>query len=169
MSTEIFSVFERSNVRPALLCDPSTAHGRSRTKQSFKAESDVNNIMKRYIKTGILVDPSLIGTSRKPMYGDFSGGDDFRSVQDRLVKARSVFSFLPASVRAEFGNDPAVMLDFVARPENGERALALGLLDASDLPSKPVIPPDGQSGTGTPVGAPVSPSGAVSGGSGGQG
>ena len=36
----------------------------SRTKQSFAQEADVNNIMRRYIQTGVLIDPSTVSARR---------------------------------------------------------------------------------------------------------
>lgn len=144
----------------------------SRTKQSFAKEADINHIMARYMKTGILVDPALAGSARRPMYGDFTSSSDFLEIQNSLARVRSVFDQLPASVRAEFSNDAALMLDFISDPANLDRAISLGLLAESDRPSKPLSPAPGQGATGTPVnanpaaaplGAPAgAPAGAVS-------
>lgn len=124
--------------------------GVSLTQQSFKAEADVNTIMARYARTGFLVDPATAGSGRSPQYGDFSSGDDFRSVQDRLVVVKTVFAALPANVRDVLGNDPANMLDLMSNPESRDDAIALGLIPADKAPSEP-LSPAGQAGTGTPV------------------
>lgn len=163
MSVLIQSRYSR---RPAAgLSFDDSSRCRSRAKQSFAKEADINHIMARYMKTGILVDPALAGSARRPMYGDFFNSADFLAMQNSLACVRSVFDQLPASVRAEFSNDAARMLDFISDPANLDRAISLGLLAESDRPSKPLSPADGQSATGTPVNAnpAAAPSGAPAG------
>lgn len=128
--------------------------GRSRTKQSFKAEADINNIMLRYQKTGLLVDPSTVNTARKPSYGDFSDGSDFQSVVDRITAVRGNFAALPSDIRDMFGNDPSVMLDFMADPENLEDCYELGLIDR---PAAAVEPPPAPETAPEPVSPVPSP------------
>jgi len=101
---------------------------RSKTKQSFKAEADINNIMQKYTKTGVL--PS--GT-RQPKYGDFSNGEDLRSVMDRVISAEMDFNQLPSDLRNRFGNKAANLLDFLADPANETEAQELGLLPQGEV------------------------------------
>lgn len=97
--------------------------GKSRTSQEFAEDSDINNIIARYYKTGTL-----------PMYMDremLEGDVDFMSyheMQNAIASANSMFAALPAVVRARFDNDPAKFVEFVADEKNVEEARKLGLL-----------------------------------------
>lgn len=99
----------------------------SMTQQQFKDEADINNIMARYQKTGVLVDP-LTQATRKPMFDDFSELGDFRDHQQAVIDAQEMFMELPSRLRARFGNDPAELLQWLSRPENKEEAIELGLM-----------------------------------------
>lgn len=85
----------------------------SRTKQSFKEECDVNNIMRKYFRTGQL--PEL--ARREPKYGDFASVPDYQEALNTVLRAETIFQALPSSVRAECQNDPAVFLERVKDPE----------------------------------------------------
>nr|CAI9750161.1 virion structural protein [Microvirus sp.] len=98
----------------------------SMTQQQFRDEADINNIMARYQKTGVLVDP-LTQATRKPMFDDFSELGDFRDHQQAVIDAQEMFMELPSRLRARFGNDPAELLQWLSCPENKEEAIELGL------------------------------------------
>lgn len=98
------------------------------TQQNFKDECDINNIMARYAKTGILPDnlnPAM------PQYLDATGFD-FSIAMNLVAEATSSFAQLPADVRSDFNHDPALFLDFVADPANGPKLAEMGL--TSDQP-----------------------------------
>lgn len=97
--------------------------GKGLTKQSHRDECDINVIMKRYEKSGVLPDYG----GRQGRYLDCTGME-FESAMQLIAKGRSIFNELPAAVRARFENDPAKMLDFVNDEANREEALAMGLL-----------------------------------------
>lgn len=99
------------------------ATGKGLTKQSHRDECDINVIMKRYEKSGVLPDYG----GQQGRYLDCTGAQ-FQEAMNIIAKGRSIFAELPAAVRARFENDPAKMLDFVNDPENREEALRLGLL-----------------------------------------
>lgn len=80
-----------------------------RTKQSFRDESDINRIISKYNSTGQL--PALI--RRDGRFGDFSDVRDYQESLDIVYRAQAAFDALPAQVRAECGNDPAVFLEKV--------------------------------------------------------
>lgn len=120
---------------------------RSRTMKSCAADADINNIMHKYKKTGILVDPSAVNRNRVPQFGDFSDVPDFGSIVNRIADAKSAFMRLPADVRLKFNNNVAECLDFIADPANVKSAVDLGLLDKDVLPK--------EEGTAAPV-APTS-------------
>lgn len=84
-----------------------------RTKGSFKDSCDVNNIVKKYLRTGNL--PDLV--RRDPKFGDFSDVPSFQEALERVRKAEETFAALPAQVRRECGNDPAVFLEKVQDPK----------------------------------------------------
>jgi phage internal scaffolding protein len=95
----------------------------SLTKQSFRDECDINNILRKFNVTGQLPSGSV-----QPQYGDFSGITDYQSALNAVMAAQDSFLELPAKVRAKFGNDPAVFLDFVSDEANKDEMKALGLL-----------------------------------------
>lgn len=120
-----------------------------RTKQEFKAECDINNIMARYLRTGVIE----FRNKYEPRYADVSGLD-FNTAMEVVSKASSMFEELPAKLRERFENDPAKFLDFVGDEGNREEAKALGLIrsgvgDASG--SSPMPPPS--SSSSSPQGA----------------
>lgn len=103
-----------------------------RTKQSFKDEADINNIMARYISTGQM--PVINQTA--PQYLDVDGME-FQSAMQFVAGAQSLFQELPSSVRNRFNNDPAAFLDFTHDPKNREEMAQMGLL----RPDAPVVIP----------------------------
>lgn len=121
------------NERPPALDFSKT---KSRTKQSFKDEANVNNIMAQYVRTGVMP-----AGNRQPKYGDFSTGEDLRSVMDRVVAAELDFAALPSDIRTKFENSAVNLLDFLADPKNEEEAIALGLLPKSGEEPEPAPAP----------------------------
>lgn len=117
----------------------------SRTHQSFKQECDINEIMRRFRKSG---DPDFLkrlGRITDGVYGDFSNVSDYRTALDQVARAADVFSALPARVRARFENDPAVFLDFCSDPANAQELIDLGLATPRVADSAPETPPQTQS------------------------
>lgn len=104
---------------------------RGRTKQAFKAECDINTIMKRYRETGLL--PS---SGRTPRYGDFSGAMDFQEALHTVQLAQEQFDALPAQVRRRFHNDPVEFLAFAEDPRNAEELVKLGLAEPRQTSSE---------------------------------
>lgn len=128
----------------------------SRTKQQFVEESDVNTIMRKYEKTGI-IDPRL---QRGPgSYGDFTGAQDYHTALQQIVEAQEAFYDLPSGIRAKFHNDPGELLAFLEDDKNRDEAIKLGLVKAPEPEAKPqkveVVNPPQPKGDGKP-----SPSGA---------
>lgn len=111
--------------------------GPGRTKQAFKDECDVNNIVARFMKTGVLDAQNR----HAPRYGDCTGLE-FQAGMEIILKAKNIFAALPAKLRDRFQNDPGKFLDFVQDEENREEATKLGLLkpkapEATPLPTPP--------------------------------
>jgi len=108
--------------------------GKGRTHQSFSKDADINNIMGRYKKTGLLPVSRVA-----PNFGDFSDVVDLTDTLARIKAAEVAFGVLPAATREKFGNDVAKLLDFVQDPANLKEAVNLKLLPESMLP-KPTSP-----------------------------
>lgn len=118
--------------------------GEVRTKQSDVESSDINGLLSRYMNTGV-----TRGNSRAPMYGDFSGGNDFLQSFLRVEEAQIEFRKLPTAVRKRCRNDPAEFLDLVFTAEGRAELAELGLETAAvpdaakppDPPAEPVVEP----------------------------
>lgn len=113
--------------------------GESMTKQSEKDSADINFIMKRYQKTGIL--PDLI--KKEPRYGDFSEVTDYIQAIQIVQHAEEQFSALDAHIRKRFNNDPSQFLNFVQDPQNQNELIKMGLAEPKprnpdQTPSQPV-------------------------------
>ncbi len=104
-------------------------------KQSFKDECDVNQILARYAKTGLLTPV----TARSPAFVDVTMVGDYRSAIENIRSAQELFMDLPSGIRTEFGNDPAEFLDFCIDPENEDRMRELGLLPALEEAVEPAV------------------------------
>lgn len=105
-----------------------------RTKQSFKKECDINQILKQYKETGLISHLN----QKQEMYGDFIGPDDYQESLAIIQQAHDAFLDLPALVRKRFDNDPSQFLAFVADPSNQAEALSLGLtIPPTSFPAEP--------------------------------
>jgi len=95
-----------------------------RTHQSFKEECDVNNVVKRFEKTGFLPN------SRGPgQFGDFSSNLDYREALQTVMDAQDMFEQVPAKIRREFDNDPAQFVAFCDDPDNEDQLIDWGLMN----------------------------------------
>lgn len=106
-----------------------TFTGPGRTKQSHKDECDINQIMARYLATGMLDQSRALAAQ----YDDVTG-IDYQEAMNIVADAKALFAAFPAAVRSRFDNDPAKLLDFVHNPDNVEESAKMGFLDASKLP-----------------------------------
>lgn len=102
----------------------------SKTRQSEAAACDVNNIVARFAKTGVMPTATAQG-----FYGDVSELTDYRAALDKVRAADAAFMQLPAEIRREFDNDPATFLDFMSDPANLETAREMGLVERAPEPS----------------------------------
>jgi len=96
----------------------------SRTKQSFAEESEINNILARYEKTGVIEHVKNHGG-----YADMPSGLDYHEALQMTIDAQTAFEDLPAQIRREFDNDPYKFLEFVENSDNVERMAELGLIE----------------------------------------
>lgn len=131
-SSPTFQTAYGSKLSTAIMFPP----GHGRTKQSHKAETDINNIMSRYQRTGTL-DFVQKNAGR---YGDTTGLE-FQAAMDVVAKANSMFAELPSSLRSRFNNRPEEFLDFVQDDRNIEEARKLGLLKPEPAGATPPAAP----------------------------
>ncbi len=94
-----------------------------RAKQSMKDECDVNLIVERFAKTG-LISHLAEGV---PQFVDVSELSDYRTVIEQVRKVDEYFAGLPAKVRSVFENDPSRFMDFLESGASAEDLKKLGL------------------------------------------
>lgn len=94
----------------------------SLTQQQFKEESDINTIVDRFMKSGVMPNPVNM-----PQYIDYEGVFDFQTAMNTVRLADENFMRLDAKVRARFNNSPQEFLEFFANSDNTEEAIRLGL------------------------------------------
>ena len=99
----------------------------SLTQQHCRDECDINFIVERYGVTGQLP----VNNTPAPTYGDFTGVFDYRSALDAVMAADEAFMALPAKIREQFDNDPALLVDFCSDPDNRSKAMEIGLIPPS--------------------------------------
>ena len=97
---------------------------KSRTKQAHAKEADINYIMRKYLKTGLLEHSQ----KHKPDYG-FATSEDFHTSMNIITRANSMFEDLPSQIRSRFDNQPSQFLDFVHDESNKQEMLQMGLLN----------------------------------------
>lgn len=98
--------------------------GGGRTHQSMADECNVNKIMAKFERDGVLSHVAQYEGN----YGDFTGAMDYHAALNQVIQAGEMFMSLPASVRREFENDPGLFLDFCEDPENEDAMREMGLL-----------------------------------------
>lgn len=127
-------------------------------KQSFQAECDINTIMQKYQKTGLIDHVQKFQGS----YGDFTSVADYQLSLNQVLDAQRAFDDLPSSIRARFNNNPGSMLAFLEDPANQEESVRLGLREPP-RPPEPKEPPAAarQEAQDGPT-SPPAPSGAAS-------
>lgn len=124
------AVKKSSQLQRSVARMPTVPEGVSMTRQSHAAECDINNIMKKYQKEGIITHFNKFSEQ----YGDATG-NDFTAAMQTISKANSMFEELPSSVRNRFENEPAKFLNFVQDPENHAELQRMGL--ARGVPENP--------------------------------
>lgn len=98
----------------------------SKTDQQWKEDCDVNNIIRKFLKTGQINHLN----HKQGSYADVSEIPDLLEATMQIQQASDLFSDLPSQVRKRFNNSPLDMIDFLKNPENFEEAQELGLLNS---------------------------------------
>lgn len=113
------SMYGTGTRTPVVACDPEE----DRTKQEFKEECDVNNIMAKFAKTGMITHLA----KGIPHFSDVSEMGDYRAAIENVRAADEYFQQLPAKLRAHFDHDAANFLEFSQKPGAVEELRELGL------------------------------------------
>lgn len=109
----------------------------SRTKQSFKDESDINLIMAKYLKTGVLEH-----VKKNPgQYLDLPEGLDYQNALNIVIAAGEAFDKLPGNVRQRFDNNAVAFLEFMNDEDTIEEQLELGLREEIVVVEPPLEEP----------------------------
>lgn len=131
------SQFFEGDVRPTVDCKPNSG----RTKQSFKAQVNINNIVAKYQRTGMLEH-----VRQNPgVFADVSSIGDYHGMVSKIRTAKESFERLTSDLRSRFNDDPAELIAFVSDASNRDEAIRLGLVNKPSVkapkPSDPVIDP----------------------------
>lgn len=131
----------------------------SMTKQSFADECDINKIMERYEKSGVMPEGR-----RMYEFGDAISEYSYQESLNAVIFADQQFAELPARLRDRFGNDPVQLLKFLEDPKNRDEAVELGLVDAPSPAPEPMevrivdpAPPPQQTAPAGPSAGPAGP------------
>lgn len=102
------------------------------TQQHFKDECDVNYIVRNFLRTGVL--PVTRGQGQ---YFDVSAATDYKDACNRIITVNDWFSNLPSATRAEFNNDPGILLEVLDRasPDDITRLKKFGFLSEKETPN----------------------------------
>lgn len=127
--------------------------GKTRTKQAFKNECDINRIMRKYTKTGVISQDSI--NRRQAIFTDVTEALDYQESANYILQADKAFMDLPANIRTRFGNDPGELLTFLQDNKNQAEAVTLGIIPKPEQVAAAAVPP--LTPTEAPTGAPTTP------------
>ncbi len=94
----------------------------SKTKQSLADNANVNKIIKKYNKTGVIPNMNAL----EAVYGEITSQD----LQDAIHKVDSsyeAFMQVPSEIRAKFNNDAGSFIDYATNPDNINEMRQYGL------------------------------------------
>lgn len=105
----------------------------SKTQQHMRDECNINKIISRYVKTG-LVDHL---NQNKAFYADLPNLD-YREAYEKVFQAEEAFSSLPSELRNYLDNDPAQFVDWMQSGEDMEMKRKYKLVNeqAPEVPVK---------------------------------
>lgn len=95
----------------------------SRTKQSFKAECDIQNILRKFQRTGVI-------EHARRFSGEFGHAPavDFKTAMDIVAAGKSKWEELPTTLKQRFGSAES-FLEFFQDEANRSEAEKLGLVE----------------------------------------
>lgn len=108
----------------------------TRTEQSHAKSCDINNIMSKVSKTGLLNHVNTM----KGDYSDLGEAQDYHESLNIIRNAENSFNSLPSSIRTQFENDPQQFLEFVHDEDNHDQMVELGLKKRTPMETEPAEP-----------------------------
>lgn len=118
----------------------------SRARQSMKQECDINFILQKYKKTGLITHVA----KHQGSYGEFDV-IDFHEAMNAIRDAEEMFLELPADLRKKFHNDPGEFVEFTTNPDNRDTMEALGLIQPKKAQPGQQPPPPGDQDPATTI------------------
>lgn len=122
-----------------------------RTRSEFVDSCDINSIIRRYKRSGV-----LYATHQVPTFQDFTQNVDFYQMQNTLAEASQGFEALPSHVRKRFNNDLGQFYEFYYDPSNEDELIEMKL-KPSRIPE--VTEPQGDVDPQPPLAADAPPAG----------
>jgi len=110
--------------RVAITFDPEGG----RARPEFQDECDVNQILRKFQKTGLLNHLA----HGHPKYGDFTNVQSYGEAVEQVRAAEAAFMQLPANIRRRFDNNPAELVAFMEDSSNAAEAEELGLIPSNN-------------------------------------
>ena len=110
-------------VRPTIACTDEDGNHDGRTEQHHIDTVNINNIIKRYKKTGLIEHVA----QSAGQYGDYTTVNEYQQSLNLVKQAQENFMQVPAKIRTKFGNDPGRFFEFVTNPANQDEMIKMGL------------------------------------------
>lgn len=118
--------------------DPAWA---SRTSQEFKDAADINNIVATWTRSGVCPNVNV----KEPLFVDCTQNKSFQDQLQSHIDAQNAFMTLDPKVRKQFDNSYVNLMDFLAKEENRDEAIRLGLIDkVDDVNQASAVAPQGK-------------------------
>jgi len=112
--------------------------GDSLTKQEFKAECDINNILASYNRQMGVDFLAQYQGQVSGRFGDVSQVPDYQEALQTIEAANELFDAMPSKLRSRFENNPEHLLAFLADERNRDEAIQLGLISSNPSSSSSI-------------------------------
>lgn len=112
-------------------------HGeRSMTRQEFKEECDIYEILAQFRDTGVI---RRVQTAQ-PTFGDLPDDIDFQQSVNTVLQAQQAFASLPSNVRDFYGNNPERFLAAMYDSSQRDQLERFGLVTPKPKPEPEAKP-----------------------------
>lgn len=95
----------------------------SMTDQSYKEATDAKNVVKTFLKTGLVTHINKSAS----YFADVSDIEDLYESMSKVKAVEKYFMELPAELRKKLDNDPRKLLEVIVDPEKQQLQEELGL------------------------------------------
>ena len=93
------------------------------TQQHFEKECNINSIVGKYQKTGVLPTAMI----RDVQFGEV--GPDLLNALSKVRAAEEQFLKMPSTIREHFQNNPEIFMRFLCDKDNYSKAVKLGIVE----------------------------------------